>query len=267
MKMKYFLIIYMLLAGILSVAASPLDEAVAAYDNGDYAHSIDLYDTVIKEKGESAPLLYNLGNAYVKAGDYGNAMLCYKRALNLDPSDKELKENIAYLASKVTDNNKAEAKGKKISVVRADKPFFSDVRNYIVYSHLPDTWALWAGISFLLASICFAVYIFTTVVILRKIGFFGGFIALGVSFITLCFALVSVSDRRNPKEGVVTAYKVNLLTEPDKGAKSNPISLTRGTVLDINDEDIEEGSKEKWYKVKLNSDFSGWIKASDFEII
>lgn len=275
MKIRIFIIFYMALAAVFSGFASKLDDALSAYDAGDYSRSIEIYKDLMKEKGVSAPLLYNLGNAYVKTGDYGQAMLAYRRALNLDPSDRGLKENIAYVASKVDDNNKAEAKGKKISVSRSDRPFFSDLRYRISYSHLSDTWALWAGIAFVLTSICFAIYLFTSIVILRKIGFFGGFICLGISLITLCFALLSFSDRKESKEGIITAYKVNLFSEPDKGSKTNPVSLTRGTLLDVISEEKEEKEKGDngtpdeivWYKVRLNSDFAGWISSSDFELI
>ena len=267
MNRKVFLVFIMALMSVFGCLASTLDEAVKAYDNGDYNRCIDVYNSLIKEKGSSEPLLFNLGNAYVKAGDYGQAMLSYQRAYLLDPSDKELKENISYLQSKVEDNNKAESKGKKISVSREDKPFFTGVKNFIVYSHLPDTWALWAGITFVLTCICAALYIFTSIVSLRKIGFFGGFIFLGISVITLFFALLSVSDRNHPKEGVIMSYKVNLSADPAGSAKVNPIPLTRGTVLDVTGIETEEGSKEKWYKVRLNSDFSGWVSSKDFEII
>lgn len=250
-----------------SLRAATLEEAQKAYADGDFAQAAAMYENVAAEKGVSAPLLTNMGNAYFKTGDFGHAMLCYRRALRIDPSDTQAKENIAYITSKVEDNNKAEAKGKKVSVTPEDRSFFSSIRRYIVFSHSSDTWALWAGCLFVLTCICGALYIFASGVLVRKIGFFGGFIAFGCSVITLLFALVNASDRKKSEEGVVTAYKVQLLTEPHKDAKANVNPLTRGTVLTIQEEEQEDADSLKWYRVRLNSDYSGWIDANDFQPI
>lgn len=260
-------LVSLLVSTVFSFFASPIEEAAEAYEKGEYSKAIEIYEQLSKEKGSSASLLANLGNAYVKAGDYGRAMLCYQRAIRINPSDKEVKGNIIYLTSKVEDNNKAEAKGKKVSVTPEDKPFFTDLRHYIAFTHLSDTWALWAGIMFVLTCTCAALYIFTSNVVVRKIGFFGGFIALGISVVALVFALISASDRNKDLEGVITSYKVNLYSQPSLTSKPGANALTRGTVLDILDKESEEGSSKKWYKVRLNSDYSGWINSSDFEVI
>lgn len=275
MKIKLIVLIYTLFFGAFYVGASSVEEAEKSYLEGDYKKSIELYNNIIDEKGSSANVLYNLGNAYVKDGDYGRAMVCYLRSYRLDPSDKSLKNNIAYLKNKVEDNNKAEIKGKKISVIAEDKPFFSDLKNYIVYSHGINTWALWSAIMFVLTTIFAAIYIFTTNVPLRKTGFFSGGITLTISVITLVFALISASERGKANEGVIVGYKVFLHQLPSDSSKTITNALTRGTVLDIIESDIHEESQENgkdvsgvtWYKVRLNSDYTGWIQSTDFEVI
>lgn len=255
----------LIIATFFSISASSLEEAASAYNNGDYNKTIQIYDSIAKERGVSAPLLLNLGNAYVKAGDYGNAMLSYQQAYRIDPGNKEVKGNIAYLQSKVDDNNRAESKGKKVSVVPDDRPFFSDLKRYISFAHTSDTWALWAGVMFIITIGAAALYIFTSKVLLRKIGFFGGFTALGISVVTLIFALISASERGKLSEGVITTYKINLYSEPSEQSKAGVNALTRGTILEIIETDQSEGSTLKWYKVRLNSDYSGWISSKDFK--
>lgn len=251
----------------LSLFASPLDEAAVAYNNGDFNKAIEIYENVARERGVSASLLLNLGNASVKAGDYGKAMLCYERAYRIDPGNKEVKNNIAYLQSKIEDNNKAETKGKKVSVAPEDKPFFTSLKRYVAFSHTSNTWALWAGILFVVAIGAVAIYIFTSNVLLRKVGFFGGFITFAISVITLIFALISASERKKASEGVITSYKINLYSEPSQSSKAGMNALTRGTLLDIMEEETPEDTNIKWYKVRLNSDYSGWISSADFEVI
>ena len=267
MKNYIFAIMAALLVSFSSFAADSLEEAAKAYESGDYAKSISLYESVIKEKGISAPLLSNLGNAYVKSGDYGRAMVCYERSLLIDPSNKEVRGNVAYVTSKVEDANKADAKGAKISVVPESKAFFSNLKDFIVYRHTSDTWAIWAALFFVLMCACISLYFFMDRVIVRKIGFFGGFISFGLSAIFLIFSFMGASAIEKREKGVIVAYKVNLLSEPLTSSKSNPNTLNRGTLVDILAEEEDGSGTGKWYKIRLNSDYVGWIKSPDLEVI
>ena len=82
------LTIFVGLTSIISWALPNISEADSAYNEGNYLRAIELYREVTEEYGVSAPLLFNLGNAYLQQDDYGNAMLCYQKAKKLDPSNK-----------------------------------------------------------------------------------------------------------------------------------------------------------------------------------
>lgn len=267
MKNKLFALVVMLVCAIPAMSEDMLQNAATAYEKGDYGNAIALYNKVCETQGTSAPLLANLGNAYVKAGDYGKARLCYERSIRLNPSDSEVRNNIAYIESKVQDENKADTHGKKVSVTAEDKPFFSNLRDYIVYRHTSDTWAVWAGIMFVLTCGCAAIYMFASEVLLRKIGFFGGFATLALCIVTLIFAFMGAGAAGRHDNGVIIGYKVNLRSEPDENSKANQGALNRGTLLDILQVGNNESGGAEWYKVRLNSDYIGWIKASDFEAI
>lgn len=267
MKSKIIFMLIVLLNIICANAATQLDSAATAYEKGEYLKCIEIYEKVSEEEGTSSSLLANMGNAYVKAGDYGKAMLCYERSLRLDPSNKEVKENIKYITSKIEDNNKADAKGNKISVLPEDKSFFSNLKDYIVHDHSSNTWALWAGIMFVLTCACVALYIFFDDVLVRKIGFFGGMVAVGICVITLIFALMGAKAYDNHDEGVIVAYKVSLHDEPYITSKVNQHPLNRGTKMDILSIEENDKGEIEWYKVRLNSDYVGWINKADFEPI
>lgn len=69
----------------------------------------------IAETGvQNSRLFYNLGNAYLKKGDLGYAILWYERALRLDPGDPDLKFNYAYALSHIKD----EKEDKDLSIFR-----------------------------------------------------------------------------------------------------------------------------------------------------
>lgn len=62
-----------------------------------------MYLNVIQQQGASAKLYYNLGNSYYRLGEMGNAILAYERALRLDPSDDDVRNNLAFVNARITD--------------------------------------------------------------------------------------------------------------------------------------------------------------------
>ncbi len=276
MEMRYSKVRYILVAVLIAISsdvmsAATVEQADSAYSRGDYAEAIAQYNDVAKREGISSELFYNMGNAYAKGGDYGNALVFYLKSLRLDPSNHKARANAAYIESKVYDANRAELKGKKLSIDADSPTFFTSVREYIMREHLSDTWAVWAAVAFVLFVICAALYVFSRAVLVRKVGFFGGFVCLGISVITLVFSFMAASYRSD--EGVVTGGKVHLYSDASAGSKENPVALTRGTrmtVLDTfpavagEDANRDENEGARWYKVRLNSDFVGWLPASDF---
>ncbi|HSH71149.1 MAG TPA: tetratricopeptide repeat protein [Deferrisomatales bacterium] len=72
-------------------------EAVGAYQGGDYAAAVSQFEALVASGVVNGKLYYNLGNAWLKAGDLGRAVLWYERAaLLLGPADPELRFNREY---------------------------------------------------------------------------------------------------------------------------------------------------------------------------
>ncbi|HEY0257056.1 MAG TPA: hypothetical protein VGC39_06410 [Candidatus Methylacidiphilales bacterium] len=78
-------------------AAGPdtgLDDANRAYAEGRYDDSAKLFQQIIAQRGYSASLCFNLGNAEAKAGHPGQAILNYERARYLAPGDSDIDHNL-----------------------------------------------------------------------------------------------------------------------------------------------------------------------------
>lgn len=267
MKKIFAATIILLASAITAIArdVTAIAGADSAYANGEYAEAVAAYTGVASSQGVSSGLYYNIGNAYAKGGDYGNALVYYIRALRLDPSNKEAKSNIHYIEAKVNDANRAELKGKKLSVEPESPTFFSSLRAMISREHLSDTWATWAIVSFLMFMVCATLYVFTRKVAVRKIGFFGGIVCLGITLLTLSFAFMAAGYHTG--EGVITGSKVKLRREASLSSQESPAALTRGTRMTVLDSIPTDGKRADWYKVRLNSDYVGWIEASDFKTV
>lgn len=269
MKSKIFAILTLVLlaTGICS-ATDTITRADSAYNAKDYTEAARLYNEAMMAEGTSAGLLFNLGNAYFQTGDYGQAMVNWLRARRLDPGSKEIKTNIRFLQNRVEDANKAEQRGKRLRVNPDEQGFFQAVGDSISIGTASNTWAIWAVTLFLLFVGCSALYIFAANVILRKTGFFGGIVCFLCSLVFLIFSFMSARAASSSSTGVVIAYKVALLTEPGKDADSNKGGvLTKGTQVQVLSEEVDAEGTVTWYKVRLNSDYIGWVSASDLEIV
>lgn len=258
----------LIIAPVRVSALATTAEADSAYASKDYKRAIMLYSEIADTAGVSAPLLYNLGNAYYQEGDYGHAMLNYLRARRINPDLKELNSNLRYLRSRIEDSNKAEQKGRRLKVTPDESSFFQSVHKTIAIDTSSDVWAVWGAVCFILFIGGAALYIFTRSVLARKVGFFGGILALGCSAIFVMFAIFGARMVSSKESGVITAFKVTLLTEPGKNDSSGKEEvLSKGTEVRIVSEEIDAEGEVTWYKVRLNSDYIGWVSASDLEII
>lgn len=78
-------------------------DGVKAYQAGDYQKAADAFLAVARSGIANPGLYYNLGNAYLKAGALGHAILWYERALKLAPQDPDLRFNYQYALSRTQD--------------------------------------------------------------------------------------------------------------------------------------------------------------------
>lgn len=267
----YKVTIYRILSLILicfsffQVRAASVSLADSLYKAGKFAEAVTAYDEIAKKDGFSSALLYNMGNAYARGGDYGKAAVCYMKSLRLDPSNKEAKNNLQFIDSKVQESNLSELRGKKYSLERESPSFFNSINLYIVKEHISDSWAIWSAVFFIIFILCLASYIFSRNVLIRKTGFFGGMISLGISAVMVIFAFMASSYRSD--EGVIISPKIKLMSDASSSSKESPVNLTRGTRMKVLDSVSNGNNKAEWYKVRLNSDFIGWIPAQDFELV
>lgn len=269
MKNKGFIILLTVcLFSLSSFGANLVAEADSAYNAKEYNKAIELYRSVVLAEGTSAPLLFNLGNACYQTGDYGNAMLYWLRARRLDPGNEEINSNIRYLQSRVEDANKAEQRGRRLKVIADEPSFFQSVRSALAEDVASDSWAVSAAIFFILFIGAVALYIFSRTVILRKIGFFGGMICFLFSFVFVVFAFMGAKSSDSRETGVIMPFKVSLLTEPGKESNGEKaLVLTKGSKVQILSEEVDAEGTVTWYKVRLNSDYIGWVAASDLSVV
>lgn len=247
-------------------ATDVLAEADSAYARGNFREALALWEAVGETQGISASLMFNMGNAAFQEGDFGHAMAWWQRARRLDPGNPEIEANINYLTGRVEDANKAEQKGKNLKVSPDELSFFGAIGQAINRDHTSDFWAGWGACSFILLLVCAALYIFSRNVPVRKGGFFVGLVCGAACVVFLVFAFSAAGEGSRTDSGVVTAFKVVLATEPGKESPNGPV-LTKGTLVRVVSEEQDAEGNATWRKVRLNSDYIGWLRAEDLELL
>ena len=91
-------LILMLIAAVSTAAGWEERDAAArqAYLAGDSAQALETWSALTEELGVTAPRLAAMGNAEWKLGRRGRAMVCWERALAIDPSNPVAQAGIAH---------------------------------------------------------------------------------------------------------------------------------------------------------------------------
>lgn len=70
-----------------------------AYEEERYEEAARAYESLLKYRIQDARVEYNLGNALFRLGHLGLAILHYERARRLDPTDMDIRDNLAFARS------------------------------------------------------------------------------------------------------------------------------------------------------------------------
>jgi tetratricopeptide (TPR) repeat protein len=224
-------------------------KAGKSYNAGDYSAAAKLYQSVADKGYESAGLYYNLGNAYFKQQDYPHAILYYERAKKLDPSGEDIDFNLNVANTRISD---------KIEPI--PEMFYKRWYKAIVLLLPVDTWAILSVLSMFTAVAGFVIYLVTSVLFLRKAGFWTGIILTGFAFIILLLTWSSNRYLYSTNEGIVFAATLTVKSSPDENS-TDLFVVHEGTKVLLMD------NINGWYEIKIANGSVGWLPVSTLEKI
>jgi len=97
--------------GSSEAAAETMTTAGQLYEAGQYSLAAQAYQQLVDQGFADSALFYNLGNAFFKQGDYGRAIVNYRRAQELAPRDADTRANLALARAQAVDEVKAAENG------------------------------------------------------------------------------------------------------------------------------------------------------------
>ena len=250
--MKGFKLILLLVLLILcsvriteaSETARTFLDGVKNYKEDRFAEAAAAFSRVADEGIKNGKLFYNLGNAYLKNGDIGNAILWYERSSKLLPHDPDLKFNYEYALSLTKDE-------------KGDKDF-PLVRILFFWKYLlSQTWIQWAAILFNLIF-----WVLMTVRVIRRKKRFRtlGHVMLTIGLIFTLTAVYNDYESAIIKEAVILPARVSIRSGLTDDA-TELFVLHAGAKVKIDKE------KDEYIRISFSEGKIGWIKKSDAGVI
>lgn len=227
--------------------------AAQAYRDQDYKKSIMLYEEIVvqgmAENNVSAQLYYNLGNAYFRDNQLGKAILCYERALLLDPADGDIRHNLRFAQNRTVD--RIDTAGDLFLT-----NWFKGVRN--MFSS--NQWATIGIVLFILFLACVGIYLFVRLLWARKSAFYAGIVLFLLMITANIFGFSQKKERIRRDSAIVMAGAATVNASPD--SNSNQLfELHEGTKVKIRNSD------GNWFEIQIANGSVGWIHKQDVEVI
>lgn len=217
------------------------DKANSLYNNEKYTEAIQVYDQILNTKQHSASLYFNKANAHYKLNQIAESIYYYEKALQLDPSNKDIKTNLGFA------NNMRIDKIDSIPTTGFSKMFSSFV-NMLSY----DTWAMLAIVFMLIYVVAFVRYILVKFTGKKRMFFVISSVALFFSVLAVTFAYKQEANVKNTIWAIVFAEETSVKMEP-KFTSEEAFLLHEGTKVKV----VE--SFEGWTKIRLSNGSEGWI--------
>jgi tetratricopeptide (TPR) repeat protein len=222
------------------------DIANEEYKIGNYENAVRLYEGLLSGPTlRDSDIEYNLGNAYVNLGQYGKAIVSYRRALLLSPREQDIWANLRLVRNLVRD--------------KLDSPKSTDMLHEVFFFHYGLNKAE-AEIIFLSAYCAAALFGAISLFWKAKSIRWASITALAAALVFGMSLLAYAYRQAYLTTGVITAAEATIHTGPDESYLA-AFSLHDGAELEIHKK------TDQWYQIELTDGRRGWIEASLIEII
>ncbi len=234
-------------AGSAGTVAQGYNEANALYRQGEFREAASRYEEVVSQGVRNGNVFFNLGNAWFKAGEIGQAILAYERALKLMPGDEDVLLNLQFVNARKEDKSPEEDDNLLTRVLSSA---------YRVLS--ADVLAVLSSISLFLMSAAAVLWLYSTS---RRSLWIGLLVLAGAG---LCGSGSLLTYRAysetSASEAIVLADEVQGRSGPGNDYLL-VFTIHEGTKVAV------ERLESRWYLVRLPNGIGGWVPGETVERI
>lgn len=226
-----------------------VEEGNRHYRMGNYDIACDFYGLALSSDNGNADLYYNLGNAYYRTDKIGLAILNYERALRLNPSMSDAKENLALANSKTQDR-----------ITELPRLFIVRWIDWLCTAITPHAWrTVWLVLLAVVAAAAIALR-WGQDATLRKAGLTTGIVTAVLLLAATLLLLGSTSRYNSHSDAIVMEQSITVKGSPEQQSVDKML-LHEGTKVEV----LEELSG--WYKIRIADGTTGWCQSSTIERI
>ncbi|HET8753500.1 MAG TPA: tetratricopeptide repeat protein [Salinimicrobium sp.] len=243
MKKLFYLLLFFNL-GSFAQEASLFEQGNAAYAEGDYAEAVEKYNQILETGKTAAAVHYNLGNAHYKLNHIAPSIYHFEKALQLDPKDDDIRNNLAFAENMTID-----------AIEENPKIGFEKWKSSILNIFSASGWA-WMGIICMLLFVgLFIAYYFSGKPSQKRLFWILGgiFLLLSITSVFLGFSQKEIQE--NSSFAIVFAEVAEIKSEPNERG-SEVFVLHEGAKVRVL-EDFQE-----WTKIEIANGNQGWISES-----
>ena len=225
------------------------EKANAAYNSGDYTAALASYEAITAEGLRSAPLYYNMANAYFKQGDTAHAILFYHRALRLAPADEDIRHNLEYAEQSTKD-----------TIDEIPEFFLSTWMRSVRNLMGGNTWTILSIVMLALALAMALLYLLAQPLTMRKTGFYSMAVFGLLFIITTSFAWSARTEATAQRDAIIMSSAASIKSSPDSNS-TELFVLHEGTKVRVGE------VMDKWAEVRIADGRKGWIEIDRIERI
>ena len=254
-KGKTLMLTLLLMIPIASSAAENYPDSLWNAANEAYAQerwedAVNDYTAIAEASMESAPLWCNLGSAWYKSGNLGKAILCYERALKLDPSYEDAKYNLELLNAMKLDRLES-----------VPELILTTWMKNLGRTLDSDSWAVCFLVFLVLTLAMVLLFILGSSATSRRAGFFTGVVCLLLAVASLSFSLWQKNEYMKADKAIIMKPVSSVKSSPSGDSAKDLFVLHEGTKVQVLD------NVGGWSNIELSDGRQGWLPSSDIEII
>ncbi len=249
MKMTLYILSFLFSLSFFAQNDVIFDKANTLYNEGKYADAISQYESILATKNHSEALYFNLGNAHYKLNHIAPSIYYYEKALQLNPNDSDIKNNLALAKNMTID---------AINVI--PEGGLSKILNNTTNALTFDSWAK-VSVGFVFCFVVlFLIYYFAYSSLRKRLAFLGSMATLFLMCVTLLFAFHKFNLDKLDKPAIVFAQESSVKNEPNSRSEDS-FNLHEGTKVQVLD------TVNNWKKIKLQDGKTGWISSADIKAL
>jgi len=249
--MRYWILA--IFVGLMNVTvAQEVDDSAFAKANSlytaeNYQEAASSYESILQSGEHSAEVYFNLGNSYYKMNKVGPAIYNFEKALQLNPTDAEIKNNLKFAEQLRVD-----------TVEKSQQNPVQEFLNTTFLSLSVDTWAYISIMLALVAILCFILYHYATTTGKKRLFFVLSMVFLLGMIFSIVAASYSQELNENNQQAIVFSSETVTRAEPKDSAESSFL-IHEGTKVTI----VEEYGN--WVKIEVANGSQSWMPIADLK--